>query len=71
MNKILQSSGIYIVPVGELEGFVKEIGKHGPEWVNTLLEKYPDLDDEIYDDVKAFISTVCKYFACKNNRTST
>ena len=64
MNKILQNSGIYIVPVGELEGFVKEIGKHGPEWVNTLLEKYPDLDDEIYDDVKAFISTVCKYFDC-------
>ena len=50
---------IYIVPVGELECFVKEVGGHGPEWVNSVLEIYPDLDDSVYDEIKKFIRRVC------------
>jgi AAA domain, putative AbiEii toxin, Type IV TA system len=30
--------GLWIVPVGELEGFCKEIGGHGPRWVQKILE---------------------------------
>lgn len=56
MEQILRSSGIYIVPVGELEGFVKEVGGHGPDWVNKVLETYPDLNDKIYTQIKEFIS---------------
>ena len=30
--------GLWIVPVGELEGFCKSIGGHGPRWVQQVLE---------------------------------
>ncbi len=59
LDKVLRNAGIYLVPVGELECFVKEVGgKHGPEWVNSVLETYPDLEDEVYDKVKEFIKSV-------------
>lgn len=55
MDSILRIAGIYIVPVGELECFVKEVGGHGPEWANAVLETYPDLDNEVYDEIKKFV----------------
>lgn len=58
MNSILKEHGIYIVPAGELECFIKEIGGHGPEWVNTVLEKYPDLDDPVYEEITKFIQSI-------------
>jgi len=58
MNTILKEHGIFIVPVGELECFIKEIGGHGPDWVNTVLEEYPNLDDPIYEDIKKFIQSI-------------
>lgn len=59
MNKKLKEKGIFIVPVGELECFIKEVGGHGPEWANSVLEKYPDLHDEVYNNIKEFIKEVC------------
>lgn len=56
MEQILRENGIYIVPVGELEGFVKEVGGHGPDWVNKVMERYPDLSAEVYTQVRQFIS---------------
>ena len=32
--------GLWIVPVGELEGFCRSVGGHGPRWVGEVLEKY-------------------------------
>ncbi len=59
LDKVLRNAGIYLVPVGELECFVKEVGGvHGPEWVNSVLEKYPDLEDEVYGEIKDFIKSV-------------
>jgi predicted ATP-dependent endonuclease of OLD family len=58
MNTILKEHGIYIVPVGELECFIKEVGGHGPDWVNIVLEKYPDLDHPVYEDIKQFIQSI-------------
>lgn len=55
---ISKANHIYMVPVGELEGFVKEVGKHGPHWVNEVLEKYPDLTDEVYSNAKSFVADV-------------
>ena len=31
--------GLWIVPVGELEGFCKSVGGHGPRWVRQVLEE--------------------------------
>lgn len=58
VDQLLKSVGIYIVPVGELECFIKEVGGHGPEWVNKVLETYPDLDDAVYNNITDFISSM-------------
>lgn len=58
MEQILKSAGIYIVPVGELECFVKEVGGHGPEWVNNVLESYPNLDDDVYRNITQFVGSM-------------
>jgi predicted ATPase len=44
----LKEKGLIIVEVGELEGFVRSIGNHGPKWVNEALTKdlKSDLDLE-------------------------
>lgn len=55
MDQILREHGIYIVPVGELECFIKEVGEHGPKWVNKVLEQYGDLDHEIYAQITQFV----------------
>ena len=56
MNNTLKEKGIYLVPVGELECFIKDVGGHASDWVNKVLEKYPDLDDEAYSEIKKFIA---------------
>ncbi|MGC2545270.1 MAG: AAA family ATPase, partial [Silvibacterium sp.] len=33
----LESWGVFVVPVGQLEGFVKSVGRHGPAWVAEAL----------------------------------
>ena len=55
LNQTLQLNGIYIVPVGELECFIKDVGGHGPEWVNKVLETYPNLDNPVYANIREFI----------------
>ncbi len=58
IDKLLRENGIFLVPVGELEGFIKSIGKHGPEWVNKVLETYPDLTGEEYSQIRKFIESL-------------
>lgn len=55
LDVVFKNFNLYVVPVGELEGFVKEIGGHGPEWVNTVLEQYQDFNASIYRDIIEFI----------------
>lgn len=58
IDAVLRTNHIYIVPVGELECFVKEVGGHGPEWVNRVLEKFPDLSSNEYSQIRNFILSV-------------
>lgn len=39
--------GLLIPEVGELEGFVKSVGNHGPKWINKVLEKDLKNDTEL------------------------
>ena len=55
LNGNLKSAGIYMVPVGELECFIKAVGNHGPTWVNEVLETYPNLDDDVYAGITQFV----------------
>ena len=58
IDQLLKSVGIYIVPVGELECFIKAVGGHGPEWVNKVLETYSDLNDAVYENITNFVSSM-------------
>jgi hypothetical protein len=48
-------AGLHVVEVGELEGFDKTAGSHGPKWVNEVLEK-PLLTDPELADARAFVA---------------
>ncbi|MEQ1560173.1 MAG: AAA family ATPase [Methyloglobulus sp.] len=39
--------GFLILEVGELEGFVKSVGNHGPKWVSEVLNKNLKTDPEL------------------------
>lgn len=58
MDQLLRKNDIFIVPVGELECFVKEVGGHGPDWANAVLEAYPNLDDSVYVPIIKFIESM-------------
>lgn len=58
LETLFRNHHVYIVPVGELEGFIKEVGGHGPDWVNKVLEEYPDLSNPVYHEVKNFIQSI-------------
>lgn len=58
INQLLKDNGVFIVPVGELECFIKEVGGHGPDWANAVLEKYSDLDNEVYKSITEFVSAM-------------
>lgn len=50
----LKAIGILVVPVGELEGFSKTSGGHGPSWVNDVLQKNLIADAEL-DAARIFV----------------
>lgn len=43
----LKAVGLLVLEVGELEGFVKSIGNHGPKWVSDVLSKNLKHDPEL------------------------
>lgn len=53
----LKAINVFIVTCGEIENFVREVGNHGPGWLNDVLERFPDLDHKVYDQAKDFIKT--------------
>lgn len=54
----LARNNIYLVENGEIEKFIPTVSGHGPKWVNSVFETYPDLNDIVYKDVREFISSV-------------
>ena len=53
----LEAVGIYLVPVGEIENFCREIGSHGPEFVRRLLSE-KGMEDIELADLRAFVERV-------------
>lgn len=57
--QLLLSKGLVIVKHGELENLIKsKKSLHGPKWVNHTLDKYNDLDNPIYNDIKVFLREI-------------
>lgn len=58
--KSLRSIGVFVVPMGEMEGFYRTINVHGPRWVEEVLKldlkSNPDLEQ-----ARQFIGQVVKF----------
>jgi hypothetical protein len=55
IQKRFKERGLLIPEVGEIEGFVRSVGNHGPKWVNEALSK-DILNDKEFDEAKRFAS---------------
>ncbi len=53
----LKAVGIHVVPCGELERFVPDCGGHGPSWIQSVLDKHPELSDSVFAGAKDFVRT--------------
>jgi predicted ATPase len=59
LSEYFQTIKLFIVEVGELEGFVRSVGNHGPAWVNEVLLKDLKNDPEFFVS-KEFIKKIIK-----------
>lgn len=50
----VKTAGLHVVEVGELEGFVRSEGGHGPKWVNAVLTR-PLVEDPELEPARAFV----------------
>ncbi len=55
----LKDIGIFVVPVGEMESFCKDIVHHGPKWVDAALENDLQTAPE-FEEARKFIDGVLK-----------
>ena len=53
----LEEVGIYLVPVGEIENFCRELGGHGSKFVTKLLSE-KDIGDEDLSELREFVERV-------------
>ena len=57
LSSLLESIGIYLIPVGEIENFCPDMGAHGPKFVTKLLSTV-SLDDERLVELRRFVEKV-------------
>jgi len=55
----LREHGLFVIAVGELEGFARSIGGHGPAFVSEVLRKDLAKDSELAD-ARAFLDTLLR-----------
>lgn len=58
LEELCRQSGLWIVPVGEMEGFCKSIGDHGPGWVQQVIEQKNLTTDPDLEDARKFMQEV-------------
>lgn len=61
VESICKSAGLFVVPVGEMEGFVKTINKDKKEWVYEVLEKLNLANDSKLEDARRFVTEIVEY----------
>jgi hypothetical protein len=55
LSEKCEAFGLWIVPVGELEGFCRSIGSHGPGFVEKVLEERNLEGDAELKEAREFI----------------
>lgn len=60
----LREIGIFVAPVGEMEGFCRSVGLHGPRWVAEVTKKNLATDAELAEG-RAFAAAVVDHIKTK------
>ena len=58
LKDLCKQIGLWIVPVGELEGFCRSIGGHGPRWVQQVIEERDIATDSELEGARDFVREV-------------
>ena len=58
LERLCRAVGLWIIPVGELEGFCKSEGGHGPTWVQNVLERHDLANDVELEQARDFVRRV-------------
>ena len=58
LQDLCNEIGLWIVPVGELEGFCKSVGNHGPKWVQHVIEEKDLGSDLELDGAREFVRRI-------------
>ena len=58
LQDISKQMGLWIVPVGELEGFCKSVGGHGPRWVQKVIENRDLAADSELESARVFMREI-------------
>ncbi len=65
VESICKSIGLFVVPVGEMECFVKSVNKEKKEWVYDILENYNLATDPKLEEARKFVQEIVDYkIAC-------
>ncbi|MCY4575955.1 MAG: ATP-binding protein [Chloroflexi bacterium] len=55
---LCKAMGLWIVPAGELEGFCKSVGGHGPRWVQQVIEDRDLAKDQELERARVFVRDI-------------
>ena len=58
LQKLCKGMGLWIVPVGELEGFLRSVGGHGPRWVQQVIEERDLATDPDLERARGFVREI-------------
>jgi hypothetical protein len=58
LHKPLQEMGLWVVPVGEMEGFCRSIGGHGPSWARQVISERELRTDSDLEDAREFVRKI-------------
>ena len=58
LQKLLQEMGLWVVPVGEMEGFCRSIGGHGPGWARQVISERDLGKDSELEVAREFVRTL-------------
>lgn len=58
LKDLCKGMGLWIVPVGELEGFLRSVGGHGPRWVQQVIEERELATDHDLEPARKFVREI-------------
>ena len=58
IQQLCKQAGLWIVPEGQLEGFCRSVGDHGPRWAQKVIEQKNLETDHELEDARKFVKQI-------------